>query len=55
MTAFGWSKDGPGADLAALNKWLRETVLIRRLKKDVLCDLPPKTRIVVSLKATGRR
>lgn len=33
--------------LANLQRYLRETVMIRRLKKDVLTELPPKTRTVI--------
>ena len=36
-----------------LNRDLRATVLLRRLKKDVLTDLPPKTRQVIELPADG--
>ena len=36
-----------------LNKMLRENLMIRRLKKDVLLDLPPKTRVIIDLPTDG--
>lgn len=47
-----WNPNG-ATHLDELNKWLRETVLIRRLKRDVLKELPPKTRIIVELDPSG--
>lgn len=38
---------------AELNRRLREDVMIRRMKADVLKELPPKRRQVVQLPATG--
>ena len=49
---FGWQL-GPTKNLDGLQKTLRESVMIRRLKSEVLVDLPPKTRIIVNLDAKG--
>lgn len=46
MTKFGYQYQG-ASNLEELQDRLRSTVLIRRLKKDVLTDLPPKRRQVV--------
>lgn len=43
------SQDG----LANLQQYLRENIMIRRLKKDVLKELPPKTRTMVEFSAEG--
>lgn len=51
----GFNKDGapePGA-LRILNKLMRERFMIRRLKADVLKDLPPKIRQIVPLPNDG--
>lgn len=50
-SGYGMDFKGAGsADrLEELQKKLRETVLIRRLKKDVLTELPPKIRQVIEL------
>ncbi len=46
---FG-TKVGDGKNLEQLNRMLRERgYLLRRLKKDVLTELPPKTRVLVEL------
>lgn len=39
--------------LERLQEFLRRTVMIRRLKKDVLTELPPKTRIVTEFDGSG--
>lgn len=52
MTGFGWAADG-ASHLDELNRWLRENVMVRRLKRDVLRELPPKTRMVVELDHAG--
>jgi SWI/SNF-related matrix-associated actin-dependent regulator 1 of chromatin subfamily A len=39
--------------LDELQRTLRETVMVRRLKKDVLTELPPKRRQVIELPANG--
>lgn len=45
-----WGWDFSGADhLEELQDRLRATIMIRRLKKDVLKDLPPKRRQVVAI------
>lgn len=43
---YGWHFDG-ASNLNELQEKLRASIMIRRLKKDVLADLPPKTRQVV--------
>lgn len=50
----GWGWDLSGAsNLEELQHRLRTTVMIRRLKADVLTDLPPKRRQVIELPADG--
>lgn len=50
--AYGWTMSGP-RNLEKLQTILRETGMIRRLKRDVLKELPPKTRMIVTLEADG--
>jgi SWI/SNF-related matrix-associated actin-dependent regulator 1 of chromatin subfamily A len=45
---WGWHVDG-ASNLDELQEHLRRLVMIRRLKKDVLTELPPKTRQVILL------
>lgn len=53
-TPFGWQYKGT-TNTKELNKLLRKTCMVRRLKKDVLSELPPKTRTVVKLGMTNRK
>jgi len=49
---FGFRTDG-ASNLDLLQRTLRSTLLIRRLKRDVLKELPPKTRVLVELEVDG--
>lgn len=49
---FGWDMSG-ATNLPELQQQLRSTCMVRRLKKDVLTELPAKRRQVVELPATG--
>jgi SWI/SNF-related matrix-associated actin-dependent regulator 1 of chromatin subfamily A len=54
MVNNGFGMDTSGAtNLDELQRILRETVMIRRRKSDVLNELPPKTRIVVEMDGDG--
>lgn len=47
QTRYGWDMNG-AANLVELNQTLRGSGLfLRRTKKDVLKDLPPKTRVII--------
>jgi SWI/SNF-related matrix-associated actin-dependent regulator 1 of chromatin subfamily A len=48
MGQWGWVNDG-ASHLDELQEVLRTSVMIRRLKKDVLTELPPKIRQVIEL------
>jgi SNF2 family DNA or RNA helicase len=49
---YGWEESG-ASNLEELQEILRTTVLLRRLKKDVLKDLPAKRRQVIEIPANG--
>jgi SWI/SNF-related matrix-associated actin-dependent regulator 1 of chromatin subfamily A len=51
---FGWEAKG-AANLEELQIKLRSGLLIRRLKADVLSELPPKRRQIVELSQNGAR
>lgn len=50
--SFGLEADG-GSNLEELNEKLRKTFMVRRLKANVLKELPPKTREVIILPPEG--
>ncbi len=45
---YGWSFEG-SSNLHELQEKLRATIMVRRRKKDVLQELPPKTRQIITL------
>lgn len=51
---FGWDFSG-SSNMAELNLLLKELLMIRRLKSEVLSQLPPKTREVVILESNGTK
>ena len=51
-TRFGWDVSG-ASNLEELQDKLRRSCMVRRLKADVLTELPPKQRQVVVLPANG--
>ena len=53
-TPWGWNYKG-SSNLAELHKKLKSTMMIRRLKKDVLKELPDKIRQVVPLEIEDRK
>lgn len=56
QTRWGWDYNG-AANLEELQRRLRSTLMLRRLKKDVLRELPPKQRQVIEIDpdAAGRK
>ncbi|KKK72678.1 hypothetical protein LCGC14_2901470, partial [marine sediment metagenome] len=51
---FGWDMKG-ASNLPELQKKLRSTIMVRRLKSEVLKELPPKVRQVIEIPANGAR
>ena len=51
-TRWGWDFDG-ASNLDELQEILRTSLMVRRLKADVLTELPPKRRQVIELAANG--
>jgi len=51
-TRYGWDVTG-ASNLEDLQEYMREKLMVRRLKKDVLTELPPKRRQVIELPANG--
>ena len=49
---YGWDLSG-ASNLGELQEKLRTSIMIRRLKDDVLAELPPKIRQVIELPANG--
>jgi len=49
---YGWKVDG-ASHLEELQDKLRSTIMVRRLKRDVLAELPAKRRQVIELPANG--
>lgn len=51
-TRFGWDLSG-ASNLAELSQRLRAQCMIRREKKDVLAELPPKRRVTIPMRLTN--
>lgn len=51
-TRFGWETKG-ASNLEELQIKLRSSIMVRRLKRDVLKELPPKRRQIITLPANG--
>jgi SNF2 family DNA or RNA helicase len=52
QTRWGWDVSG-SSNLSELQEKLRTQLMVRRLKKDVLTELPPKRRQIIELPANG--
>jgi SWI/SNF-related matrix-associated actin-dependent regulator 1 of chromatin subfamily A len=52
QSRWGWDFTG-ASNLEELQDQLRATIMVRRLKKDVLTELPPKRRQIIELSANG--
>jgi SWI/SNF-related matrix-associated actin-dependent regulator 1 of chromatin subfamily A len=52
QTSFGWDFNG-ASNLEELQDRLRAGIMVRRLKKDVLTELPPKRRSIMALEPEG--
>jgi len=52
QTKFGWDFTG-SSNLPELQERLRASIMVRRLKADVLTELPPKCRTIVVLNQNG--
>ncbi len=52
QTRWGWDVSG-ASNLDELQEKLRSTIMVRRLKADVLADLPPKRRQIMALPQNG--
>lgn len=51
-TKYGWDTSG-AANLGELQRKLRETIMIRRMKKEVLSELPDKTIQIITIPRNG--
>lgn len=54
MTSFGYDAEG-ASNLPELQDRLRSTCMVRRLKKDVLSELPAKRRQIIPIPASAAR